>query len=206
MTVACNLFSARVVCEMMGAEPERLERLLGFITDATIQRIAAWKNRQGSAYPHDNYGIADDSIALISVAAYRRHVLPHHRRLYDTFGTPVGRGIHLCGDATRHFPVLRDELGIMSFDTGYPVDFARLREVMGEEVQILGGPSAPFLVEATPEAVAEETRRVLSSGIMRGGRFILREGNNLAPGTPVENIRAMYETCRTYGRYNQEAA
>lgn len=204
MTVACNLFTARVVCEMMAAEPERLHRLLDFITTATIERVAAWKKRFDVAFPHDGYGIADDSIALISVRAYREYVLPYHRRLFDTFGTQKGRGIHLCGDATRHFRTIRDELNVVSFDTGYPVDFTALRRDLGPDIQILGGPSAPFLVEATPDAVREETLRVLRSGVLEGGKFILREGNNLSPGTPVENIEAMYETVRKYGRYDEE--
>jgi len=46
-----------------------------------------------------------------------------------------------------------------------------------------------------------EVRRILASGIMRGGRFVLREGNNLPPGVPVENVAAMYETAKEYGRY-----
>ncbi len=204
MTVACNLFSARTVCEMMAAEPERLHRLLDFITTATIERVRAWKERFGVTYPHDHYSIADDSIALISVRAYREHVLPYHRRLFDTFGTMVHRTIHLCGDASRHFPIIHEELGVVSFDTGYPVDFTWMRQALGPDVQILGGPEAPFLVTATPDEVRQETLRILRSGIMQGGRFILREGNNLSPGTPVENIAAMYETVRQYGRYDAE--
>jgi len=204
MTVACNLFGSRTVCEMMGAEPERFHRLLDFITTATVQRIRAWKERFDVSYPHDHYGFADDSIALISVRAYREHVLPYHRRLFDTFGTQVGRSIHLCGDASRHFPTIREEMNVVSFDTGFPVDFTWLRQSLGPAVQILGGPAAPFLVAASREAVCQETVRILQSGIMEGGRFILREGNNLSPGTPVENVAAMYETVRQYGRYDSE--
>jgi len=36
---------------------------------------------------------------------------------------------------------------------------------------------------------------------MKGKRFIMREGNNLASLTPVENIVAMYESTKEYGRY-----
>lgn len=202
MTVACSLLSAGVVCEMMASEPDRLGRLLAFITDATIRRVAAWKDRYGVAYPHDGYGIADDSIALISVAAYRRHILPLHRRLFDAFGTANGRSIHLCGDATRHFRTIRDELGVGSFDTGYPVDFGGLRDDLGPDVHLYGGPSAPFLAAATADEAEAETAHILRSGVARGGRFVLREGNNLAPGTPAENIRRMYDTVRRVGRYD----
>jgi uroporphyrinogen-III decarboxylase len=204
MTVACNLFGAAFVCETLAADPSRMERLLQFITDATVTRVEAWKRRFGVTFPHDGYGIADDSIALLSVRTYREHILPLHQRLFDRFGTANGRGIHLCGDATRHFRLIHEALGVESFDTGFPVDLGALRCELGDDVQLLGGPSAPFLAEASPDAVRAATRDVLSSGVMRGGRFILREGNNLAPGTPRENIAAMYETVRQFGRFKED--
>ncbi len=109
--------------------------------------------------------------------------------------------IHLCGDATRHFKLLRDEIGAYSFDTGFPIDFGKMRETLGPEVEIMGGPRATLLVSATPEEVSAEVRRILSTGIMEGGRFILREANDLAPCTPLANLQAMYATAREHGRY-----
>jgi uroporphyrinogen-III decarboxylase len=47
--------------------------------------------------------------------------------------------------------------------------------------------------------VIKETRRILDSGVLEGGRFVLREGNNLAPHTPFENLEAMYQTARRVG-------
>jgi uroporphyrinogen-III decarboxylase len=67
-------------------------------------------------------------------------------------------------------------------------------------VQIQGGPHIEILRTGTPEQVRAETRRILQSGVLVGGRFVLREGNNLAPGTPLENIEAMYHTGRAWGR------
>ncbi|MBM3493837.1 MAG: hypothetical protein FJX72_05880 [Armatimonadetes bacterium] len=204
MTVACSLFGAGFVCETLGSDPQRVHRLFDFITDATVTRVEAWKRRFDIAFPHDGYGIADDSIALLSVRTYREHVLPYHRRLFERFGTERSRSIHLCGDASRHFRTIRDELQVTSFDTGYPVDFGALRSDLGHDVQLLGGPSAPFLVGADTTEVRQATRGVLRSGVMAGGRFILREGNNLAPGTPRGNVAAMYETVRRYGRYTED--
>jgi uroporphyrinogen-III decarboxylase len=134
---------------------------------------------------------------------YREHVLPHHRRLCDTFSADDSpRSIHLCGDATRHFVTLRDELNIREFDTGFPVDFGQLRRDLGRDVVIQGGPHVELLRSGTAAQVREEVRRILSTGVLEGGRFILREGNNLAPGTPPENTEAMYYAAKEYGRLN----
>lgn len=201
MTVACNLFGASFVCETLLLEPERLQRLLSFITEATLARIIAWRRKIDQKFPDDNYGIADDSIALISTEMYREHILPHHRKFFDTLGNGVGHSIHLCGDATRHFKTLLDELKIQAFDTGFPVDFAAIRRELGPKVQINGGPHVDLMLHATPQEVFAECRRVLTSGIMEGGRFILREGNNLAPHTPLENTEMMMAASRQFGVY-----
>jgi len=200
MTVACNLFGAEFVCETMADEPERLHRLLDFITEATIRRLTAWRKLAGIPIPQDGFGFADDSIALISTAMYREHLLPYHRCLCEAFGTSAPRGVHLCGDSTRHFRTLRDELNIRSFDTGFPVDFGALRRELGPDVRIQGGPHVHFLMQATPGEVREEVRRILQSGVLDGGFFVLREGNNLAPGTPLENTGAMYHAGLEFGK------
>lgn len=200
MTVACNLFGPSFVCEAMLAEPERLQKLLTFITQATIARMKVWRQRAGIKIPMDEFGMADDSVALISTASYVEHILPHHRALYEAFGTSVGRGIHLCGNATRHFTTIRDRLLVKSFDTGFPVDFAALRKELGPDIRIQGGPHVDLLLRATPQQVFEESRRILTSGVLKGGKFVLREGNNLAPHTPLENCEAMYDACLKHGR------
>ncbi|MDD5198818.1 MAG: uroporphyrinogen decarboxylase family protein [Terrimicrobiaceae bacterium] len=202
MTVACNLFGADFVCETMADDPDRLHKLLDFVTEATIQRMIAWRKFCGLPVPQeDGFGFADDSIALISTAMYREHVLPHHRRLCDALSGPSSsRGIHLCGDATRHFKTLVEELNIHSFDTGFPVNFCAMRRELGPEVRLQGGPHVDFLMRATPGEVREEVRHILDSGILEGGRFLLREGNNLAPYTPLENTEAMYHAGREFGK------
>ncbi len=88
--------------------------------------------------------------------------------------------------------------GVCEFETGYPVDFAWLRRELGPEVTIRGGPSAILLQQATPGEVRAETERILNSGICDGGRFVLREGNSLALGTPLANLEAMYATARAW--------
>ena len=200
MTVACNVFGPEFVCGAMVEEPGRLEKLLGFIAEATIVRIRAWRAYAGLPERAENFGIADDSIALISTGMYREHVMGHHRRMFEALAAAGPRGTHLCGDATRHFVTMRDELNVMTFDTGFPVDFGKVRRELGTEVQIQGGPHVEFLMSATPGAVREEVRRILGSGVMAGGRFVLREGNNLAPGTPLENTEAMYRAGREFGK------
>jgi hypothetical protein len=199
MTLACNLFGPELVCTMMAAEPDRLHPILDFLTEATILRMKAWRARMDYSDNRAPFGFADDSIALISTPMYEAHVLPYHQQLCDAFAPGEPRAIHLCGDATRHFPVLEQKLNVKTFDTGYPIDFATLRENLGDDVTIQGGPHVELLRTASPAVVTAEVQRILTSGILDTGRFVLREANNMAPGTPIENIEAMYYAGRKYG-------
>ena len=204
VTAVATLFGADGIA-ILAAEPEKARRLLDKISDDALNRNRVLADRSGGWKKTKWSWFADDSIQLISSEMYRELVLPVHARWYDAnclSSTEDGRrSIHLCGDATRHFPVINKELGVTSFDTGFPVDFGQLRQTLGPAVEIAGGPSIMILREGTPDSCAREARRILESGIMQGGRFTLREGNNLPPCVPMANLEAVYNTCREFGNY-----
>ena len=200
LTVACNLCGADFVCEAILSDPDRLHKLLDFLTETIIQRVTAWRKLAGLPVPFDTFGFADDSVAMISAPMYRDHILPYHHRLCDALGTSAPRSIHLCGDSTRHFRTISEELNVQCFDTGFPVDFGALRKELGKGVRIQGGPHVDFLMRATPPAVRDEVQRILKTGILDGGMFVLRDGNNVAPYTPLENTEAMYHAGREFGK------
>jgi len=82
-----------------------------------------------------------------------------------------------------------------------PIDFGWVREQLGPDVEIKGGPSVSLLATAPPRQVYEEVRRIVTSGVTEGGRFVLREGNNLPPDVPLTNLQAMYAAVRDFGHY-----
>ena len=199
-TIACKLRGSGEFCLDLAIDPDFAHDLLEYITDATIHRLRVWREH----FPIDpyNFKLADDFILLLSEEHYREFVFPHHKRLYEALLPQDGqRFIHLCGDHSRFFPLLHKELDVGIFDTGFPLDFGRVRAELGQDVTIRGGPSIQLLQEGTVEEVQKETRRILESGIMDGGRFILREASDLPPRTPMKNTRTMYETVKQFGRY-----
>jgi uroporphyrinogen-III decarboxylase len=175
---------------------------MDFIVTATLRRVKAWREYLGIGVKPARGGIADDIIQLISTDAYREHVLPYHKRLLGELYGSGPHQMHICGDVQRHFPTLIEELDIDRFDTGFPIRWETLRGEVGEGVHIQGGVHVNLLLNGTPDQVRAETRRILESGIMRGGRFILKEANNMPPRVPEANLRAMYETARERGRYD----
>ncbi len=193
MTVACNLRGTGNFCVDLIEEPEYADALLSYLTDAIITRVRAQRTAYGLPARAENYGFADDDIALLSCEMYRERVLPCHKRLVDALGTP-GRpvSVHLCGDATRHFLTLRDTLNVQSFDTGYPVRFGELARALGPDVRINGGVRADRLLTGTPVEIEREARGILGEVAPYTKRFVLREANNLSPCTPPENAAALY--------------
>jgi uroporphyrinogen-III decarboxylase len=197
MTIALALRGNELLIDFY-EDPEYVRKLLDFIVEATINRIHAHRQFFGLETLSPDLFIADDAIQLISTKMLYEFLLPGYRKLKTGLTTADRIKIHLCGDATRHFVTLRDELGVNDFETGFPVDFGKLRQELGSEVTIHGGPNVMLLRDGTPEMVRTETERILDSGVCKGGRFVLREGNNLAPHTPLINLEAMFETARCF--------
>ncbi len=200
LTVACNIRGGDILAELV-TDPEYAQELLAFLVRAAALRRQALWDYFGDRLPRAN-GLADDSCALISPKMYRECVLPHHRAWYDAGPEGSVRTMHLCGDATRHFGAIRSELGVSSFDTGFPIDFRAMREELGPDVELTGGPEVALLLEGTPDDVFERARVILESGVKDGGRFVLQEGNNLPPFVPLENLDAMYRACLEFGEYD----
>lgn len=199
-TVAANLRGATNLCLDMLADPEYVHELLGYITEAFVARMMAWRERLGMPAVLEEAGIADDCIELLSTDQYREFVLPYHKRIFEAFGSSGKRSIHLCGDAQRHFRIVKDELGVTSFDTGFPVDFGQFRRDLGPDVLISGGPHISFFLKDDPAPIQQEVRRILTSGVLEGGRVILQEGNNLPPRARLDVCEAFYAEGKRLGR------
>ena len=190
---------------LLAAEPEKAVAFMDKIVDAALTRNAALADLAGGWQKGDWGWAADDSIQLISTAMYEELILPLHEKWYRGISLTAPesrkRSIHLCGDVMRHMPTIHRHLGVMCFDTGFPMDHGRMRRELGPDVEISGGPHVALLRSGTAQQCAARTRDILQSGVMEGGRFILQEGNNLPPRCPMENLAAVYETCLQYGRY-----
>lgn len=201
-TVACELRGPDNLCIDMYEDPDYYHQLMEYLTESTIARMKAWRRYQGKPEIEKSFGFADDSIMLLSNEMYREFVLPYHKKLAHALSTMEERGgVHLCGDATRHFKTLRDELNIYSFDTGFPVKHGKLCQELGPEVTIQGGPSAQLIRNGTPEEIERESRRILEEVKPVSRNFVFRDGNDIPPYTPMENIQALYDACLKYGRY-----
>ncbi|MCL1793817.1 MAG: hypothetical protein FWG34_08100 [Oscillospiraceae bacterium] len=202
MTVACMLRGTTEFCIDLYEDMAYALELLDYITEAAIFRIKGLRKYFGRPEKTASLGFADDSIQLLSCEDYERFVLPFHKRLINELTDRTGRNsIHLCGDATRHFKKIQDELNVYSFDTGFPIDFKATLESLSPETQISGGIHVNTLLGGTPDEIKKAVKSICSDVKPLSKKFIIRDANNLSPKTPLENIAAMYEAVKEFGRF-----
>lgn len=147
---------------------------------------------------------------FISRETYRELYMPFHKQVNDWVHqhTPWKTFIHTCGSVMALIPDFIEA----GFDILNPVqtsaaemDPRELKARFGDRIVFWGGGvdtqrTLPF---GTPEEVREQVReRIRIFG--RGGGFVFNTVHNVQARVPVENLLALYEAVREYGRYPLE--
>ncbi len=200
MTLACMLRGTENFCIDLYEDTGYALKLLDFLTEASIKRIKSLRKFFGAPEITHSMGFADDSISLLSCDDYRDLILPYHKKLLNSLSDNTEKNsIHLCGDASRHFKLIKDELNVNSYDTGFPINFTSVINELGPDVTISGGVHVNLLHGGTKEDVINKTKEILNEVKYKTKNFIIKEANNLSPNTPHENIKAMYDTVLSEG-------
>ena len=199
-TIACHVRGVETLCTDLLEAPGFADEFLALIATKTVERIQAWHELAGTGVTlplPGGWGIADDSIQLLSAETYRRRVLPHHQRLYATM-TGGDRHMHLCGHATQHFPALHDDLGIRALDGPGPfVDHGALF-AQYPDLRISGQVDHTVLLLGPESAIEAMMRGLLTDTAKQPGRFSLL--GYIGPETPLSHVEAMYQYGRRYGQ------
>lgn len=141
----------------------------------------------------------------ISLALYRRNIRPLHEKIVDvakSFDLPVM--IHTCGSSSWAYEDFI-EMGIDAVDTLQPeakdMSPAYLKARFGGRLAFHGCISTAGPVSfGTPDEVDAYCKRTLEI-MMPGGGYCFAPTHALQDNSPTENVLAMYEAARRYGRY-----
>lgn len=178
--------------------PGFVRELLRIVTDKLIAYLDfCWEEEQLPA-PKD-FAWTDDLAVSLPADVYRDLVLPFEKRLRFHFDGYVS--LHMCGATDHLLRTFVDDLQINEFQGfGYQVDLKHLAGIMGGRVVLLGNVNPMLIHSGTPEEVRKATRTVIETlGPCKG--LIIQDGNNIPPGSPLENINAMMEAAEIYGGY-----
>ena len=185
-------------------EPERCHRFLGKL--ATYLSEAELNVRKIDPRPRPSYMIAEDSSTVMSAEAFKEFTIPYTKVMYDRCGTgagiALGRGMHMCGPSTHLHELLIDDLKITSFDIfGYQVPPETVAKNMGGKTLLWGNINPMLMLNGTREEVKKAAMEALEAIAPCGG-FLLGDGANVCPHTPLENLAALTEASIEYSKIN----
>ncbi|MFA5802214.1 MAG: uroporphyrinogen decarboxylase family protein [Thermoleophilia bacterium] len=108
--------------------------------------------------------------------------------------------LHVCRNS---MPILTRmaETGADILEIDSPVDLAAAREAVGDKVVLKGNIDAMSVIEKGSVADVEQAVRLAMEAAKPGGRFILSTGDSIPLSAPEENVSALVEFGRKYGRY-----
>lgn len=138
---------------------------------------------------------------------FRENALPAMKRAIElATATGIPTHVHSCGPEKELVRIMAEETSLTVID---PLevppmgdcDLAELKRAYGDRIVLKGNlHTTNVMLRGTPADVVAASRQAIDAAAA-GGRFILSTGDQCGRDTPDENLFAMIETARTYGRY-----
>ena len=150
---------------------------------------------------------ASGSMVFQSPAIFRELALPIVKKVtYLSKKAGIPSHIHSCGPETALVKIAAEETDLTIIE---PLEITpmgdcnlkELKRLYGNKLVLKGNlHTTKVMLMGTAQDVAEASKRAIDDAA-EGGRFILSTGDQCGRDTPDENIFAMIETAKTYGRY-----
>ena len=204
VSTAGNLRGTEPFMRDIARDPEFAHRLLEYALGITIPFV-----REVAKLPV-GFTIVDpvSSGSLISPAIYRDFGFPYQRRLIAEIVAASGRApvLHVCGNTRRNWSLMA-ETGAAALSLDNVIDLAEAKDAVGDRITLTGNihPTETMYL-GTPALVAENVRSCLRKAWDTPKGFILAMGCALPIPTPPENLHALINAARHYGRYPYEPA
>ncbi|MCK5328366.1 MAG: hypothetical protein KAR36_07170 [Candidatus Latescibacteria bacterium] len=179
--------------------PEKCHVFLAKITEGLVEALRYFMTIDDR--PRTDFGLAEDSAQVMSAQMFREFCVPYTNKLFDTFGRGFkdGRGMHMCGQSTHLHQALIDDLHVSSFNVfGYVVDPKVAARNLGGQMYLWGNINPMLMLDGTREQVKQAALVALEAMAPCGG-FMLGDGANVCPGTPLANLAALTEASEEFG-------
>jgi uroporphyrinogen-III decarboxylase len=121
--------------------------------------------------------------------------------LFETLGAGMrdGRGMHMCGTSLHLHEALVQTERISGFNLfGYQVKPEDIANSMGGRVRLWGNINPMLMLNGSRQEVKQAALHCLEALAPCGG-FMLGDGANVCPGTPLENLAVLTEAAEDYG-------
>jgi len=150
---------------------------------------------------------ASGSLVFQTPEIFRELALPVLKHVTEkAAGLGIPTHVHSCGPESALVKMAAEETGLSCID---PLeirpmgdcDLAKLKQEFGHRIILKGNlHTTDLMLNGTPEDVRKASMKAIDDAA-EGGGFILSTGDQCGRDTPDENLFAMVETARDYGRY-----
>jgi uroporphyrinogen decarboxylase len=199
-TTACNIYGTERLLRELSKNAEQVHELLHIVTDVILSFCRAAIARGA------RIGLADPTASgsVISTRAFETFAYPYLCELVQGVkATPGGAAptIHICGRSQRIWTHLADT-GTSALSVDDVVDLAETKVAVGNRIAVIGNirPTATMYL-GTPEDVRHNARECLQKAFDTPKGVVLGLGCGLPVNTPQENVLALVQAAREYGRY-----
>lgn len=144
--------------------------------------------------------VADTKMPWVNMEMYEEFIFPYQKMVADAIKKPWA--YHSDGNL---FPIL-DGLLKLGMNAVHPIqpsamDIGKMKAQYGAQVCIIGNIDLDYtLTLGPPEGVEQEVKeRIAAAG--KGGGYIISSGNSLTDYCKTENVWAMSNAVKQYGKY-----
>lgn len=207
---ACDFRGTENFLMDMATNPSYAKALLARITDM-LSGLTKRALEAGGRYfdmielPGDDY--AGNTNLVFSPSMFREFIKPCISRLVNVireFRPDIKIMLHSDGAIT---PLL-DDLIDLGIDVIHPLeplpsmDLSTIKARYGDQLTFLGGIDISHALTGSRDDVVAEVKRRISQ-LASGGGYILAPANHIQADVPPENVIALYQAAREYGRYTE---
>lgn len=192
-----------VFLEAMIAEPDLVRRYM----EATTKGIVALVRAQAALGVDGITGGNDwafKTAPMFSVRVLRALIAPYLKQIVDETHRLGLRYIkHIDGDIRSHLPVLVDEVdidGLHAIEPDANMDIFDLKQRYGGRLALLGNLDCDLLARGTQAEIVAAVARLMRE-VASGGGYIFSTANTVLKDVQLENLDAMLDAARRYGRY-----
>ena len=189
-TMAGLMMGASEMAMNVVMQPDLCHATLDMATDVAV-RYARGLVEAGA----DSIMVLDPSAVMIGPDHYREFAGAYCARLIEELAG-VEVILHICGDVG-HLLEGMVATGAKGLSVDYPMDMGQVGEVVGPEILVIGNVDPVRILHESPETVARDTRRALTS-VAEHEMFILSSGCDLPQDVPAENIDAFMREGRNW--------
>lgn len=206
--IANDLYGTENFSLALYDKPEWAKELLNIISEKSIEWLRAVLDLSGGdmGFCSDRYKniihIGDDGTAQLSYDLLKELALESFTKLADFIRSQNCEiQSHNCGKADHLLDFWADDIGIdRYYGFSYLTDKNSIKQKMGGRIKLFGGIDTTLLLEGKPDDVKDYCRKTIDVFKYTPG-YVMMDGHNVAPGTPVDNLNAMTEACRIHGSF-----